>query len=218
MNERKLNEYLDALADGQRPGPFEPDQEEVDALRVAIALRAARPGDAVPDDAFVAALHQTLADQADSSSAPANVHLLRMRRTRAVLVGVAASLALVGGTFAATEAAQQPAATRSAVPAPNAKDLRTGTFETNDGQALGQIVAYNGHPSWVYMDVGLDQSSGTVMCKLQLDNGSIVAAGTIVLHDGAGHLSKSISVNTGRLRGATLYNSSGAVVGLATFA
>jgi hypothetical protein len=96
--------------------------------------------------------------------------------------------------------------------------LRTGTFETPNGEVLGQIVAYNGHPSWVYMNVGVSQSAGTVMCMLQLNNGSIVAAGTIEIHGGTGELSKSIPVDIHRLRGAQLFTSSGAVLASATFA
>jgi hypothetical protein len=49
-------------------------------------------------------------------------------------------------------------------------------------------------------------------------DGSVVAAGTVDLHHGAGVLSKEIHVDTDRLQGATLYSPSGAVVGSATFA
>ncbi|HWE67919.1 MAG TPA: hypothetical protein VG298_14860 [Acidimicrobiales bacterium] len=218
MNDRKLTDFVDALAEGRRPpGDFEPDQEDVDVLRMAIALSAARPGDASPDEEFVAQLQQNLADQSIAATAP-NVHALKRRRARAAVVAVAASLALIGGTFAVTEATTHSTGTTAAVQLPHGKVLRTGTFESKDGRPLGQIVVYNGDPSWVYMSVGLAQTNGTIMCKLQLDNGSIVAAGTIELHHGTGQLSKTVRVDTGRLRGATLYNSSGAVVGLATLA
>jgi hypothetical protein len=96
--------------------------------------------------------------------------------------------------------------------------VRTGTFETAGGQALGQIVAYRGKPSWVYMNVGLAESNGTVKCRLQLDDGSIVAAGNIQLHNGMGKLSKAIHVDIGQLRGAKLYTSTGARLATATFA
>ena len=99
--------------------------------------------------------------------ARANVHPLRMRRARTALVAAAASIALVGGTFAATESFGQSPATTAAVGVPHEDALRTGTFETPNGEVLGQIVAYNGHPSWVYMNVGVSQSTGTVMCMLQ---------------------------------------------------
>jgi hypothetical protein len=57
-----------------------------------------------------------------------------------------------------------------------------------------------------------------VKCELHLANGEVVAAGTVQLHDGNGQLSKSIQMDAGQVRGATLSDSSGAVVASATFA
>jgi hypothetical protein len=217
VTDRRLSSFIDALSAGRRPGHFKADPEDVEVLRTAIALRAARPGDEIPNKQFVSDLYQSLGEQVDSSPA-ANVHPLRVRRARAALVAVAASVALVGGTFVATESLNQPPASTSAVGVPHGDALRAGTFETPNGEVLGQIVAYNGHPSWVYMDVGISQSTGSVMCKLQLDNGSIVAAGTMELHHGTGELSKSIPVDIHRLRGAQLFSSTGVVLASATFA
>jgi hypothetical protein len=56
-----------------------------------------------------------------------------------------------------------------------------------------------------------------VTCELHLANGQIVAAGTVHLHDGSGVFSQSIQMDAGRVRGATLYDSSGAVVASAIF-
>jgi hypothetical protein len=217
VSDRRLSSFIDALVSGRRPEAFKADPEDVEVLRTAIKLRAARPGDAIPDEQFVSDLYQSLAEQADASP-PANVHPLRMRRVRTALVAAAASVALVGGTFAATESFNQSPATTAAVGVPHVDALRTGTFETPSGEVLGQIVAYNGHPSWVYMNVGVSQATGTVMCMLQLKDGSIVAAGTIEIHSGTGELSKSIPVDIHRLRGAQLFTSTGAVLGSATFA
>jgi hypothetical protein len=217
VNDRRLFSFLDALVAGRRPRAFKADSEDVEVLRTAIALRASRPGDSNPDEQFVSDLYQRLAEQAVSSPS-ANVHPLVLRRARAALVAVAASVALVGGTYVATESFSQSPATTAAVGVPHEDALRTGTFETPKGDVLGQIVAYNGHPSWVYMNVGVSQATGTVMCMLQLKDGSIVAAGTIEIHRGAGALSKSIPVDIHRLRGAQLFSSTGAVLASATFA
>jgi hypothetical protein len=217
VSDRRLSSFIDALVAGRRPGALRADPEDLEVLRTAIELRAARPGDGTPDEQFVADLYQSLTEQADSSSAT-NVHPLRRRRARTALVAVAASVALVGGTFAATESFDQSPAHTTAVGVPHRDALRTGTFEAPNGEVLGQIVAYNGHPSWVYMNVGVSKSTGTVMCKLQLNDGSIVAAGTIEIHRGTGELSKSIPVDIRRLRGAQLFTSTGAVLASATFA
>jgi hypothetical protein len=217
VTNRKLSTFIDALSAGRRPESFKADPDDVESLRMAIALRAARPGDAAPDEDFVAELHQQLADQVEAP-ATTNVHPLRMRRSRAALVAVAASVALVGGTVAVTESISRTPAQTAATAVPHGSDVRTGTFETAGGQALGQIVAYRGKPSWVYMNVGLAESNGTVKCRLQLDDGSIVAAGNIQLHNGMGKLSKAIHVDIGQLRGAKLYTSTGARLATATFA
>jgi hypothetical protein len=217
VNNHRLSSFIDALVAGRRTGTFKADPADLEVLRTAITLRAARPGDANPDEQFVSDLYQSLAEQADSAPT-ANVHPLRLRRARAALVAVAASFALVGGTYVATENFNQAPATTAAVGVPHGGAVRTGTFETPKGEVLGQIVAYNGHPSWVYMNVGISQSTGAVTCMLQLNNGSIVAAGTIEIHGGTGDLSKSISVDIHRLRGAQLFSSAGAVLASATFA
>jgi hypothetical protein len=96
--------------------------------------------------------------------------------------------------------------------------LRAATFETSQGHALGQIVVHAGSPGWVFMNVDVPTSNGTVKCELRMMDGSVVAAGVVDLHHGSGVLSKEIHVDASRLQGATLYSPSGAVVGSATFA
>jgi hypothetical protein len=223
MSSRRLSSFIDALAIGRRPSPFRADPEDVEMLRIAIALRAARPGNAIPDEKFVSDLHQELTEQASSlaspdETVPSNVHPIRIRRVRTAMVAVAASIALIGGTFLATEASTHGSVGTSALQVPHGKALRTASFVTSDGRVLGQIVVDRGHPSWVFMNVNVPSLYGSVKCKLRLDNGSIVAAGTVALHNGRGELGKRISVDTGHLRGAMLFNSNGAVLASATFA
>jgi hypothetical protein len=216
MTPRRLSAFLDALAAGRRPRPFHADLEDVEMVRVAIALRAARPGDAIPDDAFVAELHEQLANDLNSSE-QTNVRPLKMRRARVALVSVAAGLALVGGTFAVTELSSPTNVQQSATAVPQGQTLRTATFEAPTGRVAGQIVVYHGDPSWVYMNVDVPQANGTVKCELHLANGDVVAAGTVQLHDGSGVFSQSIPMDAGKVRGATLYDSSGAAVASAIF-
>jgi hypothetical protein len=214
---RQLTSYLDALASGRRPGKLRVDPEDVDVLRTAIELRAARPGDAVPDEQFVSDLYQELAEQANSSVIPIN-RPVKARRGRVALVSIAAGVALVGGTVIATEAIDQGAMTPAAVQAPQGSQVRTGTFETAGSRVMGQIVAYGGNPSWVYMNVDIPNYDGKIICTLQANSGSTVAAGAFELHSGMGAWSKTIRVDIGQLRGAKLVTSSGATVAAATFA
>jgi predicted lipoprotein with Yx(FWY)xxD motif len=48
--------------------------------------------------------------------------------------------------------------------------LRTGTFQIADGQVLGQIVAYRGNPSWVFMNADVPNYNGPVKRMLQADD------------------------------------------------
>jgi hypothetical protein len=217
MTKRRLDSYIDALADGKRPDSFDADPEDIELLRAAISLRAARPGDTLPDDGFVDRLYQELAGQADHRVVPL-ARQGKVRRRRTAIAAIAAGLVLVGGTAAVTEAVDQGAVSPAAVPAPHGSSLRTGTFESAEGQVMGQIVVSRGNPSWVFLNVGGANYTGTIVCKLQVADGSTVATGAFMLHGGKGVLSKAIPVDIGHLRGAQLVTPTGAVVASATFA
>ena len=84
---------------------------------------------------------------------------------------------------------------------------------------MGQIVAYRGSPSWVFMNVDVPNYNGPIKCTLQVDDGSTVAFGTFTVKGGTGQFSKSTgSVDVGHLRGAKLVTSTGSSVAAATFA
>jgi hypothetical protein len=214
---RRLSAYLDALVAGRRPGRLRADPEDVELVRTAIALRAARPGDAAPDQQFVSALYHELADEAVSPVVPIDRPSAASRRRRAA-VTIAAGVALVGGTAAVTGAIDQGTLVPAAVHAPQGSDLRTGTFETTNSQVMGQVVAYNGKPSWVFMSVDVPNYEGKITCTIQGKNGSTVATGAFALHAGAGQWSKTVHADIGQLRGAQLITSTGETLASATFA
>jgi hypothetical protein len=215
VTNRRLSAFIDALAAGRRPRRYRANSEDVELLRTAIALRAARPGEARPSEQFVSDLYQKLSDQAPSPAAP-DARRVTMRRGRFALAAVAASAVLVGGTVAATDAFTHTPATPAAQ-APHGKVLRTGTFQTADSRVLGQVVAYRGHPSWVFMNVAVPNYDGPITCELQVADGSTVAFGTFQMHHGIGQFSKTLRVEVGRLRGAKLVTSAGSTVASATF-
>ena len=216
MSGRRLSAFIDALAAGRRPGRFRADPQDVALLHTAIELRAARPGEAQPDEQFVADLYQRLSDQAASPTLPDAGPPAR-RRGRIALAAVAASAVLVAGTVAATEAFTHAQGTAVIALPPHGKVLRTGTFATADGRVLGQIVAYHGQPSWVFMNVDLPNYEGPITCQLQVEDGSTVAFGTFQVHQGIGQFSKIIRVDVPQLRGARLVTGTGATVASATF-
>jgi hypothetical protein len=217
MTGRRLSNYIDALVARRRPPGFRADPDDLEVLRTAIALRAARPGDGLPDEKFVSSLYEELADRGGSEAAP-TAHPLTLRRGWAMLAAVAASVVLVGGTVLATETIDRTPATPATALAPRPGAVRTGTFETADNQIMGQIVAYSGHPSWVSMNVDGSKYSGSIICKLQIENGSTVAVGVFDLHRGKGQFSRTVTVDISHLRGAKLVTSTGSTVAMATFA
>jgi hypothetical protein len=219
MTSRKLSAFIDAIATGRRPKRFRADAEDVEVLRAAVELRAARPGDAEPTAAFTNGLFRQLSEQAKQQHERTQIRTASRPRARTALLVVAAAVVLVGGTVAATEALTNPAPTHSAVQVPQGSALRTGTFLTAGGQVWGQIVAYRGSPSWVFMHVDVPNYNGPIECMLQVDDGSTVAFGTFTVKGGTGQFSKSIgSVDVGHLRGAKLVTSTGSSVAAATFA
>ena len=217
MTNRRLSAFIDALVSGRRPGRFSAGPGDVEVLRTAITLRAARPGDAKPDEEFVSGLYEELASQARPQVGP-NTRRAKFSRGRAALVAAAASVVLVAGTATATEAFNHGGGAPVAVPAPHGQVLRTATFETPAHRAVGQIVAYRGNPSWVFMNVDVANYDGRIVCMLRSDSGSTVAAGAFELHDGVGQFSRTLRVDFARIRGARLVTPAGSLVGSATFA
>jgi hypothetical protein len=221
MTTRKLSAVIDAIARGRRPKRLQVDPDDLDVLRAAIELRAARPGDSAPTAAFTDGLYRQLSEQLLPEAARPRDVVVPAPRHRARMVLLAASVAtvLVAGTAVVTETVSRPTTTRGATQVTQLSALRTGTFQTADGQVLGQIVAYRGDPSWVFMNVNAPNYSGSITCMLQVKDGTTVAFGTFTIHDGTGQFSKNLgAVDVSALRGAKLVSSTGAPVAAATFA
>jgi hypothetical protein len=218
MTSRRFAALVDAIAAGRRPRRFRAQPEDAEMARTAITLRAARPGEASPSEAFVEGLFQQLSEQAKPQTTPAR-RPLPTHRARIALVAASAAAVLVVGTTVATENLHHSASTPVAAHVPQGSDLRTGTFQTMSGKVLGQIVAYRGKPSWVFMNVDVPHYDGRIECMLQVDNGRTVAFGSFTVHGGIGQFSKAIgNVDVGHLRGARLVTSTGSPVAAATFA
>jgi Rieske Fe-S protein len=126
---------VEAVLAGDRLPAGRLDPEEVEALRAAIELRAARPGAELPDEAFVTDLRRRLATASD----PAHASPSRIPR-RAVLAGAAGAVAagLVGA------AADSALSTRSSPPS----------------TASGEIVPEEGQ--WVAVASPADVAGGKV--------------------------------------------------------
>ena len=119
---RGITRYIEDLVRSRRPRRFRTTGEDTDLARVAITLRAARPGSGAPAEDFVTGLHKKLAAELDP---PAPRRVVGGRRA---LLRVAA---VVGA--AATGAGIDNVLTRTASPAPSAAGTLTpshGTWRT----------------------------------------------------------------------------------------
>jgi cytochrome b6-f complex iron-sulfur subunit len=120
MNRRtqRAARRADAIVDGQRvPAGRVPDEEELEAFRVAIALRAGRPAADLPSEEFVTRLRRELAADVDIQRVPRRPPAIS-RRT--VLAGAVAAAAGVAGAVADRALLQHGAAERAV---PQALDL-----------------------------------------------------------------------------------------------
>ena len=211
-----MSAFLDALATGRRPRAFGPAPTTPPSVRTAIELTTARPEEAAPDPEFVSRLQRELADQAGTAQV---VPMVRPRpRGRIALVSVAAGLALVGATVAATETIDQsgvdpggPAAASqgsSCAPAPS-KTPPARTW-ARSSSTTGTLHGCSWSSTVRAMTVRSPAGSTP-------PDGSTVMTGAFYVRDGTGQLAKTIGVDVGQLGGAQLVTPTGATLASATF-
>ena len=238
MTDHDLEAFVEAILTDRSPARFSAEVDTTDVLRVAIELRSSRPEFAGPDPQFVEELHRQLATDAhhgsllplplsgrDERHAAGQGRASRSRPTRMVrrrmgAVGKAAAAALlVASTFAAAHLVGGPAPAPAPVaqPAAGAGTVRSGVLLTADGHPLGRAYAYNGSPSWVFMDMHASGLSGLYTCVLHLGDGTTVPAGVVTVYNGGGDWAHTVSVQVSQLRTATLVTSTGVTVASATF-
>jgi hypothetical protein len=224
-----LGAFIEAILDDRRPKSFGASPEDAEVLRVAIALRAGRPGEGGPDEEFMAGLHRELAEQAgdlrlvedqagrQQVARASTARRVRPSRPRRVLLGAAAAaVALVGGTVVATNALEQPSRSTTPQVALGAS-VRFASLHGTGGRPVGQVYVHRGEPSWIFMTVDAGGTTDTVMCQLQLANGTTMPVGTAQIHDGRGQLAQSVRVDVGQLRGARLVTPTGSTLATASF-
>ncbi|MCU7724947.1 Rieske (2Fe-2S) protein [Actinoplanes sp. KI2] len=120
---RRISAYIDRLLRQRRPGRFVPTDDEADALRAAIALRAAEPEGAMPRPEFLADLRAKVAtEMARAGEAEPEVGRPPTGRRRQLLAGTAAA---AGAAVVAVVVDRTVAAPTTAEPSP--------TLSPNDG-------------------------------------------------------------------------------------
>ena len=170
-------------------------------VRVAIALRAARPGDAMPDETFVAELHEQLAATSEHFGADERPPA-QLRRGRGGVSWLPPGWRS-WRDFVVTELSshdERPAVRdgvlQGRLSAPRASRPRSA--------GRGQSCVSRRLLLGVY-ERGRSTVNGTVRRELHLANGEVVAAGTVLLDDGSGGSSTAFSWTPER-SGATLYD------------
>jgi hypothetical protein len=229
--------FVEAILADRPPKHFRALPDDTEVLRVALELRAGRSDFAGPDPQFVEALHRQLAATGGAQILPlptrgrhrrepervtpwpdAPSHPSRRVRPRFAALGkAAAAVALVAGTFTATNLIGAHSPAPIAQQAPNAATVRSGDLLTAAGRPLGRAFAYSGNPSWVFMDVQDSGLNGTYTCELQLADGATVPAGVVMVYDGTGDWAHTVTVPANQLQRATLVNSAGVTVATASF-
>jgi hypothetical protein len=238
MTNQRFDAFVDAMLADRLPKRFAATPGDADLLRLAIELHVSRSAKIEPDPQFVRELGGQLAaagagdarilplrtmPEADRCERAPLVHGLQpspgwgTRRRVSAIGTAAAALVLVAGTFAATQLVQAPSPAPVALQGPTAIATdRSGTLLTGAGLPVGHAYAYSGDPSWVMVDVVAPGFSGIYHCELQLADGAIVTAGSVVVHNGTGEWARFVHAQGDQLRRAVLVASTGVRVATAT--
>jgi nitrite reductase/ring-hydroxylating ferredoxin subunit len=184
---RGARRYIEDLLSGRRPRAFPADETDVEDLRTAIDLRAARPGSGAPSEDFVTELHRRLAaEQAGGQTDDGTVRQIGGTRRRfvqgaaiaaaAAAVGVAVDRTLITGGQDENGGADTTAAAAPQTLTPSVGDWRTvaASEELPDGAVrafdLTSLVGFVQRTDGVVQAV-----SGTCThqgCRLLLDAAS----------------------------------------------
>lgn len=132
--DKRVGRFVDALLRNRRPRRFRASPEELDAMRVAIRLRASRTGADLPDPMFVDKLGQRLREELSGEP----VHRRLSRRGLLVAAGTTAAAAVAGGVAGVVGDRLAPvnAGSRELVPAGATWQPVVAAAAVADGQAV----------------------------------------------------------------------------------
>ncbi|MFI6469933.1 ubiquinol-cytochrome c reductase iron-sulfur subunit [Streptomyces sp. NPDC050516] len=211
MSSDALWRYVEALLRSGRPRPFRTRPQDIEVLRTAITLRAARPGSDVPREEFVSALHARLArEMAEGEPGARPVAERRPGSTRrrvvqggalvaASAVGVVVGRSLDGGATGPTEqggsasGTLQPnrgewrtVAAGADLPSGAVRGFATGTvsgFVSRDGARLRAVSGVCTHQGCALV---LDRAARQLDCPCH--NSAFAVTGEVLHHQLPVHL------------------------------
>jgi hypothetical protein len=86
---------------------------------------------------------------------------------------------------------------------------------TSGGRDVGNVLVYEGNPTWLFMYMYHFNYHGTLRCEVTVDNGPPVMLGRFWLSDGRGAWADSVNVPAGALVQARVLTATGHVVAVA---
>lgn len=233
MSERDLDAYLESLVEDRRPEGFRARPGHAEVIRAAVVLRSGVPGTAAPNQGFVDALQRDLAGQTrdlagqtltagppaptGSSTRSPRLTSVRKRRQPRVMVQAAALVLAVAAAVGTTSAMEHSSPVASGQVVAASASLRFGTLRTPDGNAIGQVYVHRGDPSWMFMTVRSSTPDQSIMCELELTNGSHLPVRTVLIQHGTGQLAHSVPVELSVLKGVRLVTPQGTTMASAAF-
>lgn len=131
---------------------------------------------------------------------------------RKAVLAVAAAVVAVAVGFGAGWLAQPGGQGSAPSTAGSSGALLSAHLVTPHGEQAGQVMIYEGSPSWAFMSVHDVSSSGWVDCQVVTTGGTTLNVGTFWLHGGYGAWGSSLPVRATDVRTARLVMPRGTVL------
>jgi hypothetical protein len=136
----------------------------------------------------------------------------RGRLLALVAAGVAAAALIGAGGVSLGREGPHPAAAGAYGP-----QLRTVALVSPRGQRIGDVSAYAGPPTWIFLRVDGGTWSGVYECVLDVEGGRTIALGTMSVSDGEGGWGQRVGIDPRQVESARLVGPSGGTIATATF-
>ena len=95
--------------------------------------------------------------------------------------------------------------------------MRTASLRTTTGEHVGEVFAYGGKVSWVFMTVDGHRDNENYTCVLDLTGGGHEVLGWFGVEGDHGSWGRAVAINIDRVTGVRLVTKSGATAAWATF-
>jgi hypothetical protein len=211
-----MAELVDELALDVLPG----DQraEALDHLDGCPACRARLEALSEPADQLLLACRSVepppgFEDRVLARLATGRTRPRRRGRLAALVAAGAAAGALIGlGGVSLGRQGPHPAAAGAYGP-----QLRTVALLSGNGRRIGDVSAYAGPPTWIFLRVDGGTGSGIYSCVLDVEGGRTIDLGTMSVSDGEGGWGQRVSIDPRLVESARLVGPTGATVATAIF-